>query len=160
MSAGRTRRHTSAPAVGAEAPEAPEAPRPGKPAVVSYQLLIEVAAPVRCRIGRLGEFVFAPGCYVYTGSARRALEARIARHLRPQKTLHWHIDYLLAAPGVSVVDVKRSARPECLLNRAARGIVVVPGFGASDCRAGCGAHLKQMITRPAGWRWGKTAARR
>jgi Uri superfamily endonuclease len=111
---------------------------------VSYQLLIEVTKPLHCAIGRLGKFDFPPGHYAYTGSAKRNLEARIARHLRPDKALHWHIDYLLASPGVRVVDVVRSRRSECNLNRAVRGRMVCVGFGASDCRAGCGAHLKYL----------------
>jgi len=84
------------------------------------------------------------GRYVYTGSAKRALEARIARHLRQDKTLRWHIDYLLAAPGVRVVGVVRSRRTECAENRAVRGSIPAPGFGASDCRAGCGSHLRHL----------------
>lgn len=113
-------------------------------APTTYQLLIELPQPVRCRIGRLGEFDFPAGLYCYTGSARRAFEARIARHLRRDvdKTLRWHIDYLLAAPGARVVRVQRSRRGECAWNQATRGRMVVAGFGASDCGAGCGAHLK------------------
>lgn len=114
------------------------------PNETSYQLLIEVSQPVRRIIGRLGEFNFPAGRYVYTGSARRNLEQRIARHLRLEKATHWHIDYLLAAPGVRVAKVIRSRRGECLLNRAVRGRVWVVGFGASDCRAECGAHLKYL----------------
>lgn len=49
---------------------------------VSYQLVIEVMRPRRIAIGRLGTFEFAAGTYVYTGSARRNFEARIARHQR------------------------------------------------------------------------------
>ena len=113
-------------------------------APVTYQLKIELPRRVRCVVGRLGEFDFPAGRYVYTGSARQHLEARIARHLRAEKTLRWHIDYLLAAPGARVVQVVRSTRGECRLNRATVGGVVVPGFGASDCRAGCGAHLKYL----------------
>ncbi len=113
-------------------------------AYVSYQLLIEITRPLRCAIGRLGLFDFPAGRYLYTGSARRNLDARIARHLRGDKRPHWHIDYLLAAPGVRIVDVVRSARAECALNRSARGSVPCTGFGASDCRAGCGAHLKYL----------------
>ena len=110
----------------------------------SYQLLIDVSQPLRCAIGRLGEFDFPVGRYVYTGSAKRNLEARIARHMRRKKALRWHIDYLLRAPGVRVVEAMRSRRGECALNRAVRGRVWVAGFGASDCRAGCGAHLKYL----------------
>ncbi len=121
---------------------------------VSYQLEIRVARPIRCQIGSRGTFVFPAGRYVYTGSAKRNLAARIARHLRSDKVLRWHIDYLLAAPGVHVVGVTRSRRDECALNQACKGECIVPGFGASDCRRGCGAHLKfvaaaRQALRPA-----------
>ena len=111
-------------------------------AYISYQLFIRLATPQRIAIGQLGCFDFPAGCYVYTGSARRNFEARIARHLRKEKTLRWHIDYLLAAPGIQVERVRRSALPECELNRRAGGQLAIPGFGASDCRAACGSHLR------------------
>lgn len=125
-------------------------PDPGKPvrgaeadgAPCTYQLVIRVSAPVVVAAGRLGSFRFPAGTYLYTGSARRNLEARVARHLRSDKTLRWHIDYLLAAPGVAVLEVRRSATPECALNQAVAGEIVAPGFGATDCRRGCGSHLK------------------
>ena len=109
----------------------------------TYQLLIEVSAPVRVCVGRLGEFLFPAGTYLYTGSALRNFEARIRRHLSPTKKMHWHVDYLLAAPGVRVREVRRFSEAECLINSRTSGEVAVPGFGASDCRAGCGSHLKR-----------------
>jgi Uri superfamily endonuclease len=109
---------------------------------ITYQLLIEAARPVRASIGRFGEHVFPAGRYIYTGSARRNFESRVARHLRQDKTLRWHIDYLLAMPGVRIVGVRRYIEDECAINRATPGSVPVAGFGASDCRAGCGSHLK------------------
>ena len=109
---------------------------------VSYQLSITLAAAARVAVGRLGVFEFPAGRYVYTGSARRNLEARIARHLRKEKILRWHIDTLLALPEAHVTGVERSMQPECSLNQATAGAVLMPGFGASDCRAGCGSHLK------------------
>jgi Uri superfamily endonuclease len=108
----------------------------------TYQLQIELTQPLTLAVGRFGVFDFPAGHYVYTGSAKRNFEARIARHLRIEKTLRWHIDYLLVAPGVRVTKVKRSRRDECALNAATGGRVVVAGFGASDCRAGCRSHLK------------------
>jgi len=111
---------------------------------ISYQLFIELPRPITVTIGRLGSFSFAAGRYVYTGSARRNLEARVARHLRAEKTLRWHIDYLLAAPGTRVLSVRRSRREECALNQATKGAIPVPSFGASDCRACCGSHLKYL----------------
>jgi Uri superfamily endonuclease len=116
----------------------------GADAPVSYQLSIDVPLDVRVVVGALGACDFPRGRYVYTGSAKRALEARIRRHLSARKRKHWHIDHLLAVPGVQVIGVRRSARPECCLNATTRGRIVVPGFGASDCRAGCGSHLKRV----------------
>ena len=111
---------------------------------VSYRLLIEVPKAVRCAMGRLSTFEFPAGVYVYTGSARRNLEARIARHQRADKKLRGHIDYLLGAPGVRITKVVRSRRNECRLNQGSPGEVLVPGFGASDCQSGCGGHLKYV----------------
>lgn len=85
---------------------------------------------------------------MYTGSARRHLQARIARHLRRDKPLRWHIDYLLTAPEVRVMAVMQSAEAECALNQRQVGEIVVPGFGATDCRAGCGSHLKRLFGDP------------
>jgi Uri superfamily endonuclease len=114
---------------------------------VSYQLAITLTRPVRVEIGRLGVLDFPPGRYIYTGSARRNLEARIARHLRREKRLRWHIDYLLAVPEAVVTGVERFAQAECELNSNTTGEVVIAGFGASDCRAGCGSHLKYIEAR-------------
>jgi Uri superfamily endonuclease len=117
---------------------------------ISYQLQIELPQALRLAVGRLGTFDFPAGRYVYTGSARRGLEARIERHLRSDKALRWHIDHLLTAPGVRVAAVLRSTSGECRLNQGTPGRVLVPGFGASDCRLGCGAHLKYLGPAGAG----------
>jgi Uri superfamily endonuclease len=114
----------------------------------TYQLQIHVAQPLRLNIGALGEHVFPAGNYVYTGSAKRNFEARIARHLRYDKKIRWHIDYLLTAPGVTVTHVIRSDENECQLNQATPGTIPIRGFGASDCRAGCHSHLKYLGDNP------------
>lgn len=124
---------------------APSSPlRPGHGRLITYQLHIEVARPLSLTVGRLGHFSFPAGKYIYTGSARRHLDARIARHLRHKKTLRWHIDWLLAAPGVRVVAVSRSAFEECMLNQCTGGRTLVPGFGASDCCMRCDSHLRYL----------------
>ena len=107
----------------------------------SYQLHIRVPRSVTVSVGKLGTFVFPAGRYVYTGSARRNMVARIRRHRTKHKPLRWHIDYLLAAPGVEVVAVEQSSATECALHQATGGRVLVHGFGASDCSRGCGSHL-------------------
>ena len=113
----------------------------------TYQLLIRVCRPVTVAVGRFGVFDFPAGWYVYTGSAVRNFEARVRRHLSVHKTLRWHIDYLLATPGVSIREVRRSTEPECQLAQQIGGTVVVAGFGASDCRAGCVSHLRRLASR-------------
>lgn len=117
----------------------------------TYQLLIELAGPARVQVGRLGAFDFPAGRYVYTGSAKRNPEARLARHLSATKRLHWHIDYLLAAPTARVVGTLRFDEAECHINQRTDGRVLAPGFGATDCRAGCGSHLKFIGAVDAPW---------
>lgn len=111
---------------------------------VSYQLRIRVNKAICVAIGALGRHHFPQGEYVYTGSAKRHLHARLARHLRPEKKLRWHIDYLLAHPAVCIVSVTTSNQAECDWNRQMKGDAPVAGFGASDCRSGCGAHLVRL----------------
>jgi Uri superfamily endonuclease len=96
------------------------------------------------RVGQLGGFDFPAGLYSYTGSALRNFEARVARHLSGAKKMHWHIDYLLAAPGVCVREVRRYDEAECSVNQWTIGAITVAGFGSSDCRSGCGSHLKRL----------------
>lgn len=122
-----------------------------------YQLHLRVSAKVRLTVGRLGRFTLAPGDYIYTGRAARALRARVRRHLRlaaPQGASaarqHWHIDYLLACPQVSikrVVLASTKADDECPVNQAVTGANPIPRFGASDCRARCGSHLRFVRAR-------------
>jgi Uri superfamily endonuclease len=111
---------------------------------VTYQLFIYLATPTQIKIGKLGIFNFPSGRYIYTGSAHRHLEARVARHLCQNKCLRWHIDYLLAASGASVARVERFTQAECEINQQSPGRVLIAGFGSSDCQAGCGSHLKYI----------------
>lgn len=109
---------------------------------ITYQLFIEVTEFLTLTVGKLGKFDFPAGHYVYTGSAKANLEARIARHLSKDKKLKWHIDYLLNAPGVHVTQLTRSIENECACNQNTPGNCLVAKFGASDCRSGCISHLK------------------
>jgi len=92
-----------------------------------------------------------PGIYVYVGSAcgSGGLAARIARHLRTCKRLHWHIDYLTAMlQPIAILYRESTAHEECAwvqeLLRAPGTTVPMKGFGSGDCRAGCPAHLVQI----------------
>lgn len=111
---------------------------------VTYQLEIKLNTPARLTIGRLGVFDFPEGRYVYTGSALRNIDARIARHLRSEKKLKWHIDYLLASPAASIIKVTQFTLSECQVNQSTQGEILVAGFGSSDCRTHCVSHLKYL----------------
>ncbi len=111
---------------------------------ISYTLFIRIVEAVKIRVGRLGVFKFPAGEYVYSGSAVKSICARVNRHLRADKKLHWHIDYLLAAPEVKITRVSFSTLAECRLVAASGGGIVVPGFGASDCLNGCSSHLRRI----------------
>ena len=69
----------------------------------SYVLLIRLESPQAIEVGRLGAIDFDAGCYAYIGSALRGIRARVNRHLRRQKKLHWHVDYLLQHGQLSEV---------------------------------------------------------
>ena len=117
---------------------------------ISYQLHIEIDHAVLVNVGRLGTFLFSAGQYVYTGSAKKNIDARVRRHLTGGKAKRWHVDHLLAAPHVRITGVTLSGLEECRLNRGTRGAVLFPGFGSSDCRAGCRSHLKYRGARHQG----------
>ncbi|MFC1748631.1 DUF123 domain-containing protein [Pseudomonadota bacterium] len=110
----------------------------------TYQLLIHLKKDSRITIGALGEHLFPAGYYVYTGSAKKNIAARIARHQRKEKPLRWHIDYLTTHAKATVVDTQTFCQEECKLNQSLEGDIVVARFGASDCRYGCGSHLKYV----------------
>jgi Uri superfamily endonuclease len=114
------------------------------PAAGTYVLIVRVDQPLRLEVGRLGTITLSGGHYAYVGSAHGpgGLRARLNRHLRADKPLHWHIDYLTAAAPVIAIWLRASLeRLECTWAQAliARGTVPVPRFGSSDCA--CPAHL-------------------
>ncbi len=112
-----------------------------------YLLVLELAAPWCGRVGRLGAVHLPAGWYVYVGSARRSLRARVRRHLRRCKPRRWHVDWLTTAPSVYARSalLVTDGTAECALARRVAALpgaaAPVPGFGASDCRSGCPAHL-------------------
>jgi Uri superfamily endonuclease len=88
--------------------------------------------------------------WVYVGSARgngsTSLENRLRRHFREDKTIYWHIDYLLAA-DTKIVEAIWTESKESIECDLAQSIAThgdfIPGpkaFGSSDCRKQCIAH--------------------
>lgn len=94
------------------------------------------------------------GHYLYFGSAfgSGGLRARLSRHIKGNsRARHWHIDALRAAalPAAFAFlqhNTRYASMPlECRWAQAVgalpHAVVPIRGFGASDCRSGCPAHL-------------------
>ena len=94
-------------------------------------------------IGKLGTFSFQKGLYVYVGSAKRNLQSRIERHIKLEKSKHWHFDYLRPFLQIIEIETYSGDERECRLFQRLMtekgGHVPVRGFGSSDCH--CEGHL-------------------
>jgi sugar fermentation stimulation protein A len=107
----------------------------------SYILLIEIPRGVNVKVGALGPLTFPQGFYAYCGSAMSGLAARINRHLRREKKVRWHVDYLVAKGRIrEVMCAVANERLECrLAEDLCNAFNTYPGFGSSDCT--CPSHL-------------------
>ena len=107
----------------------------------SYILLIKLNKDKEIQIGKLGKIFFKKGYYAYIGSALNSLEKRIQRHLRSEKKIHWHIDYLLK--NAEIIDVfykENSEKEECnIAKQLEKEFISIIDFGCSDCK--CKSHL-------------------
>jgi len=111
-----------------------------------YVLIIRVNKDIHVNIGALCRRFFAKGLYAYVGSAQTNLEQRVKRHLKREKRLFWHIDYLLdnnAAEIVKVLYKQRDKAEECkTATQIGENGTPIAGFGCSDCH--CKSHLFQI----------------
>lgn len=124
----------------------------------AYLLVINLERDQSLAIGALGEYTLKRGIYLYIGSARGGIGGRVRRHLRLAKMKqgggYWHIDNILRSSVAEVVEaIALPGADECAVSRAlaADGLLEVPvaGFGSSDCRNGCPAHLYRLDTASA-----------
>jgi Uri superfamily endonuclease len=113
-----------------------------------YALWLELAQARRILVGSLGLVDLPAGDYLYVGSARGAggLRGRLGRHIQASGPLRWHIDYLRGAAVIRGLIYQVGPWPrECAWCRQlailAGAWAPVRGFGTSDCRGGCPAHL-------------------
>jgi len=108
-----------------------------------YALIIQVNKNVDVPIGKLGTLNFPSGHYAYVGSAQKGIEKRVERHLRREKRVFWHVDYLLQNPHSAILKVfwrEGDRHSECeLASKIAAEGEAVTGFGSSDCH--CKSHL-------------------
>jgi len=92
----------------------------------------------------LGKVFFKKGNYIYIGSAKACLEARLRRHLKKGKKIYWHIDYLLKDERTQISQIWVIPKSiECEVSevfyRNELTEIVRKGFGSSDCK--CVSHL-------------------
>jgi len=106
----------------------------------TYALFVRVISPITLEVGGL-KILLSPGVYAYIGSAggTGGIRARVARHFRRYKKIHWHIDKLTTADEAVVEGVCYVPGPYGPLMEAcisacmeATGFSPIPSFGASD----------------------------
>lgn len=110
----------------------------------SYVLVLQTQKSYRIKAGSLPEREYPPGIYFYIGRAKRYLRGRLARHLRSEKKLFWHIDYLLRKAHIKAIWCRPGFFDEChvasgIMELDRKSCTPIKGFGASDCR--CSSHL-------------------
>ncbi len=116
----------------------------------TYCLCINVEDDIKIRVGALGEIIFPRGPYIYVGSALNSLLPRLDRHLKHSRgehdVTHWHIDYFLREPLVSMDSIymnDNGEKLECIMAaKVAEHGEPIPRFGCSDCR--CISHLYKV----------------
>lgn len=112
----------------------------------AYCLVLAVPCGMKIEVGSLGKLAFEKGFYIYIGSAMNGIENRVERHLKADKKIHWHIDYLTTSGFVKIhkVYIKESfEREECQIARevSSHGLPI-ENFGCSDCK--CISHLYKV----------------
>lgn len=108
----------------------------------AYLFIMKLENDTEIEVGDLGKVSFEKGFYIYVGSARKNLSARIERHKRLRKNMHWHIDYLRQVADFHAALPLRSADDlECELAATIKALAEgeVPSFGSTDCH--CSSHL-------------------
>jgi Uri superfamily endonuclease len=119
----------------------------------TYALVMRAEAQKVVQVGCLGSLEFAPGYYVYVGSAfgPGGVHARVRHHRKIADRPRWHIDYLRLHARVEKVwfsydSARREHQWAAVMAQAMRGSIPLSGFGASDC--GCASHLFYFPSRP------------
>jgi len=107
----------------------------------SYILIIKLPKTRTVTTGSLLDINFPRGYYAYVGSALGGVKSRLNYHLKRNKKLHWHIDYLLQKASITdIIVAETTDRAECAIAQALSSqFDSIPGFGCSDCH--CASHL-------------------
>ncbi|MBB1486007.1 GIY-YIG nuclease family protein [Oceanospirillum sediminis] len=120
----------------------------------SYVIAFYLPEEQIIRVGRLGEYLFQPGFFLYTGSAKGSggLKSRLKHHMSCQNKCHWHLDYL--RPEMQLVGIWYTTNTGVFEHAWAdilsqwKGVQApVTGLGASDCK--CHTHFFHFRRLPA-----------
>ncbi|MEN3044469.1 MAG: DNA/RNA nuclease SfsA [Candidatus Hydrothermales bacterium] len=114
----------------------------------SYIIYGELKEDITIRIGELGRKFFEKGYYLYVGSAMNSLSKRVKRHLKKNKNVKWHIDYLISYfENIKPIEIRSSEKIECAISKELGSIYEnVEKFGSSDCK--CKSHLYFSFKNP------------
>tara|TARA_B100001013_G_scaffold306090_1_gene209105 strand:+ start:126 stop:599 length:474 start_codon:yes stop_codon:yes gene_type:complete len=108
----------------------------------TYGLLSELNHPRSISVGKIGSIPFESGWYSYIGSALNGISVRVNRHLRSNKAIHWHIDYVLKYARLRFIILGFSNKKlECTIARILleKQLAYIQGFGCTDCN--CKSHM-------------------
>ncbi len=108
----------------------------------AYVLAIALTVPLHLSLPGRRPALLNPGRYLYCGSAKGpgGLRARLARHARCRKNVHWHVDRLTRAGTIIGAWVFPDGDECDLVAMLSECPVAMRGFGSSDC-AQCASHL-------------------
>ena len=117
----------------------------------AYALLVQLGRAARFTL-RGKEVSLASGWYLYAGSAwgPGGIRARLRRHFRQDKKIHWHVDHLTAvADQLSALAMPggRECGIVARLSDANGFQTILDGFGSSDCST-CRSHLLFWTANP------------
>ncbi|WP_457754764.1 GIY-YIG nuclease family protein [Thermovibrio ammonificans] len=121
----------------------------------SYCLIFRLTESTEVETKGGKRFTLEAGIYCYAGSAfgPGGVEARVSRHLRREKKLKWHIDFVttLRCFEPEVVAVLEGKRAECLIaGELSKLGEPVKGFGSTDCK--CPSHLIKLESPQSAYR--------
>lgn len=108
----------------------------------TYILILKLKRDLSIGIGSLGIQNFKKGYFIYIGSGKRNINLRILRHIKKEKRLHWHIDYLTRDENFIIKKVYLIRDfSECKLAEffSLNNFYYIKNFGSSDCK--CKSHL-------------------
>jgi Uri superfamily endonuclease len=117
----------------------------------NYILVMRLNKGIQITIPRFGVLELFPGDYFYCGSAHGSggIKSRVLRHLNIHAKRFWHIDYL--KNHMQILEIWYQVDPnnqECEFCQFLVGqnfsSIPIEGFGSSDCKKRCMAHLIKL----------------